>query len=107
MFEIIRKIWQTGVVTHKLPLEEAPQRYRGKLALQPDKCNRCGACVKACPAKAIEIQEYEIIVSYAACIFCGLCTKACERKAVFLTNDYHLSATNKNDLVQAGRISRA
>ncbi|MCE5285315.1 MAG: 4Fe-4S dicluster domain-containing protein [Pelosinus sp.] len=108
MFEVIRKIWKTGVVTHKLPLREASQRYRGKLDIQPHKCKNCGACVAACPAGAINVaqkgQGQELSIAYTKCIFCGLCASVCKVQAVQMTNDYHLATKNKNDLIQVVRM---
>lgn len=110
MFEVIRKIWKTGIVTRKLPLEEAPRRYRGKLDIQPHKCKNCGACVAACPTGAIEVRSNdegcELVVSYGKCIFCGICAEVCETQIVRMTNGYHLATKNKKDLIQVARIAK-
>ncbi|MDO8933299.1 MAG: ferredoxin-type protein NapF [Rhodocyclaceae bacterium] len=44
-----------------------------------DACNRCGACVPACPEKIIVVQRgYPAIdFSRGACTFCAGCLKAC------------------------------
>ena len=41
MFEIIRRIWQTGVVTQEPLALAAPPRYRGKLIIDQTDCSGC------------------------------------------------------------------
>ena len=71
-----------------------------------DKCVACGACVKACPTKIIELRKKgpksrRIFVSYMnkdkggvarkvcsnACIGCARCTKECAFEAITVTNN--------------------
>lgn len=110
MFDIIYKIWKTGIATHKLPFEDAPHRYRGKINIQPDQCNCCETCIKECPAGAIKLfnknNDCQLAVAYDKCIFCGICTEVCKSQALIMTNDYHLSTKNKRDLLQVVRISQ-
>ncbi len=42
-------------------------------------CTGCGACVKMCPAAAIDPQTYQTIEEH--CIFCFSCVRACYFKA--------------------------
>lgn len=47
-------------------------------------CAGCGACVAACPAKAISLREnkvgfYEAYVTENRCVQCGLCLQICPR----------------------------
>lgn len=93
MFEVIRKICRTGIVTRKLKSNEAPERYRGKLIAQMNKCDHCGACAIACPTKAIKVFpnriDNKVLISYERCIFCGVCAQACKNQALKMSNDYH------------------
>lgn len=105
MFEIIRKIWQTGTVTERRLPGEAPTRYRGKLSIKADKCNNCGACTVACPAAAILIrpkdngQGQKIVIAYDKCIFCGECAGVCATRAIISTTNFHTATKDKRDLV--------
>lgn len=47
-------------------------------------CNGCGACIKACPEKLIQLNSDKLpIVSFAnkGCTFCGQCSAACDQNA--------------------------
>ena len=45
-------------------------------------CNLCGACVDACPNKAISIKSNRIIIDYSKCISCFCCQEACPNSAI-------------------------
>ncbi len=78
----------------------------GLPAVDPDRCTACGACVKACPKKIIELRKkwpknravYVACVSHdkgavvmkackAGCIGCGKCVKVCPFGAITLENN--------------------
>ena len=109
MFEIIRKIWKTGVVTRKLTCGPAPLLYRGKLCIEKISCNCCRVCAEACPAGAITIADgatdCTIEVSYGKCVFCGRCAEICPTGCLSFTQDYHLATKNKGDLLQSVTIT--
>ena len=47
----------------------------------PEKCRRCYACVRECPAKAIKVINGQATVIDEQCIACGNCVKVCTQKA--------------------------
>lgn len=108
MFEMLKKIWQTGQVTKTLPFEEAPERYRGQLLIDPDYCNGCEECVTACPADALSFEKEEshlqLTISFAKCIYCGLCEEVCSARAIRLTNEYLRATKNPKELTQTFKI---
>ncbi len=50
--------------------------------IDPEKCNKCGACVQICPAKAISIKKGRITRDGGKCVRCSGCSEVCERNAV-------------------------
>ena len=46
-----------------------------------DRCKRCYACVRHCPAKAIRIENGQAMVIQERCIGCGKCVRVCSQKA--------------------------
>lgn len=48
------------------------------------RCIGCGACVKACPKKALEASERGITITRDICIGCGLCADICPSTALEL-----------------------
>ena len=47
----------------------------------PEKCRRCYACVRECPAKAIKVVAGQATVIAEQCVACGNCVKVCTQKA--------------------------
>lgn len=52
-----------------------------------DKCQRCYACVRNCPARAIRIHEGRAQVIKERCICCGTCVRVCSQKAKLVRSD--------------------
>jgi electron transport complex protein RnfB len=50
----------------------------------PDKCMRCGTCVRRCQVKAISDYDGPAVVDREKCIGCGLCVTSCEFGAMKL-----------------------
>lgn len=46
-----------------------------------ERCKRCYACVRECPAKAIKVEHGQAIVLEDRCIVCGNCIKVCAQGA--------------------------
>lgn len=49
-----------------------------------DKCTGCGACVEACPAEALSMEDEKICVNDDNCIDCGVCVDECPVNALAL-----------------------
>ena len=58
------------------------QCYTREILCHLDRCTGCGACVKACPQKAISLDEtHKARTDYDKCTACGLCTDYCVQNA--------------------------
>ena len=53
-----------------------------QLRLDPNRCDRCGRCVRVCKPGALKIGASYIYVDWRACDECYLCVKACDRGAI-------------------------
>ena len=53
----------------------------GIVSTIPEKCRRCYACVRECPAKAIKVIAGQATVIAEQCVACGNCVKVCTQKA--------------------------
>lgn len=62
-----------------------------RVRVDPDKCIRCGACVRACEIFAITQDEGSVPEPTIECMKCGRCMDACPKGAV----DYYLARTRE------------
>jgi len=46
-----------------------------------EKCKKCYACIKSCPARAIKVKDGKASVMDERCISCGHCTTVCSQNA--------------------------
>ncbi len=90
------------IVTSRYPdaqplLQEAT---RGLPEVDPARCERDGACVTACPTRAIELRDGGWSIDAGRCVFCGLCADACRPEAIRLGQRVELAGTERAALVQ-------
>ena len=51
--------------------------------IDPQLCDGCELCVRACPTKALEVRDGRaVVVSPLACEYSGLCEAVCPTKAI-------------------------
>ncbi len=108
---VLRASLRTGRVTTTYPdaPEPAPERYRGRPVVDPDRCDANGACVDACPAAAIALRAMPGAsltweVDLGRCVFCGLCVEACPTEAVAMSGEFELAARDRRDLVKSTAV---
>ncbi|MHA1594028.1 MAG: 4Fe-4S binding protein [Candidatus Baldrarchaeia archaeon] len=88
--------------TIKYPYEPspAPEGFRGKPEVDPEKCIGCGACARVCSAEGITIEdkgaERTISYFYGKCTFCARCEEVCPAEAVKLSREFELSDYDKS-----------
>lgn len=77
-------------------LERLPQpliSLAGKLIkfypeIIPDKCVKCGICLKSCPVEAISFSAHSAIIDHKKCILCLCCQEVCPESAVEVKRSY-------------------
>lgn len=89
---------------------EAKPNYRGRVMYDAEKCVNCGMCIKVCSPQAItrtsepvdggEKITYEIDMT--SCTFCASCQDFCGTGAIWLSEDFHLAATDHEQLITRG-----
>jgi uncharacterized protein (DUF362 family) len=50
----------------------------------PDKCVKCGVCIKACPQKAIFESKHGFKVKSSKCVLCMCCIESCPHHAIMI-----------------------
>ncbi len=75
-----------------------PEKFRGKIDYDRNKCIGCKLCIKVCPAAAVVFQEKERKIKYicSRCTFCAQCVDVCPVNALTLSNEF-LIADYKRD----------
>ena len=98
---------------------ELPERFRGKLEIDPMKCTGCSICAYVCPASVItmvdlgkrKVGEREMPVKRPkfdlyTCIFCGECVDNCPFGALFFTKNFELATDHKETLVMTKALEQ-
>lgn len=81
----------------------APDRLRGKLVYDPEKCSGCQLCIKDCPSNAIELlvvdkKAKKFVMRYHAdrCVYCAQCVDNCRFECLSMSNEqWELASTDK------------
>ncbi|MGI6071725.1 MAG: 4Fe-4S binding protein [Lachnospiraceae bacterium] len=95
---------------NKVKVVEAKPGYRGRIFYDPEKCTGCGLCIKVCAPNAITQivedipggQKITMEFDLTSCAFCASCQDFCSSAAIELTGDYHMVATDPEDLIVRG-----
>jgi len=108
-------------VTVQYPNERypIPPNARNRLYLDPDLCDACLRCTKACPVNCITVESLRAVpgltpplkngdkrnlwvtdykIDFAKCCFCGLCTEPCPTNAINMTTEFEYSAFTRKEL---------
>jgi formate hydrogenlyase subunit 6/NADH:ubiquinone oxidoreductase subunit I len=96
MFGQIMQSLVTNPVTEKYPFVRypEPERLRGKLFWDPQKCTGCQLCVKDCPSDALELitidkvnKRFVLKYHIDRCTFCAQCVENCRFNCIGLSNE--------------------
>lgn len=93
--EFLNKVQKDATLLN--PPVEVPPNFRGKIALNRDKCTGCQLCIKICPTKAIEFmpEEKKVKIFVSRCCFCAQCNDICPTGALSMTDEFMLSSYEK------------
>lgn len=80
-------------VTKNYPAEPAvyPERSRGHIEINIDKCISCGMCVRNCPPGALKVERPPAgtwTINRFDCIVCGYCVENCPPKCLSVVPGY-------------------
>jgi len=102
--DLLRSLFKRPA-TQMYPLEKAPtpERLRGRLFWDPEKCVGCQLCIKDCPANAIELIVLDkvnkrFVMRYHAdrCTRCAQCVVTCRFKCMNMSSEFwEEAAANK------------
>ena len=83
-FDVDRRVVRSGMWER---LAKALNIFQKKPYIEPERCIRCGICVKSCPVpdKAVDFRkgrENPPVYDYKKCIRCFCCQEMCPEKAI-------------------------
>ena len=79
------------------PPVETPEKFRGKIVYDKEKCIGCKLCLKVCPSEAIVFKDAEkkIMIYLARCTFCAQCNDVCPVSCLRMSGEFLLADTEK------------
>ena len=82
-----------------------PDVYRGRVAVDVDRCIGCGRCARACPSTCLLVERLasggvRVTLHHDRCASCGLCVVACPTEAILLQARLVGSAVSRSQLCE-------
>ena len=81
----MHRTWAILFWEHPMTRTDLERKSRPLPVIDPERCNGCGLCVRACASGAMAIGGGKAFVARPeACIYGGLCARICPLQAVCL-----------------------
>lgn len=79
------------------PPVATPEKFRGKIVYDREKCTGCKLCLMVCPSEAIMFKDVEkkIRIYVARCTFCAQCNDVCPVNCLSMSSEFLLADTKK------------
>jgi len=91
-------------IPYPAELPQMPPLFRGRPVVDHGKCAEgCTTCRDVCPSEAINLSPEGLRLDLGRCIFCGDCAAACPERLIRFTTDWRLAASERAELLVAGR----
>jgi formate hydrogenlyase subunit 6/NADH:ubiquinone oxidoreductase subunit I len=97
-------------ITQEYPSQRtpAPEKLRGRLLWEHNRCSGCGLCVKDCPANALEVitidranKRFVMVYHLDKCTYCAQCVVNCRFKCLEMSaTDWELAGLKKKDFTK-------
>jgi ech hydrogenase subunit F len=78
-----------------------PDRYRGHIENDIDKCILCGSCQRNCPSSAIKVNKADFSweIHPFSCVQCSKCVEVCPVKCLSMVNSFTEPGAEKTSIV--------
>ena len=115
--EILRHLFKKpATVDYPFVKLEVPKDFRGTPFLHPELCIVCRACIRDCPAEAIDIltineaeKKFKMVIHNDRCIHCAQCVESCPTtpKALEMDHLFETAAFRRWDLKKEWEYAKA
>jgi len=92
-------------------MPDLPERFRGSLQFDFEKCIVCGMCTKVCPNKVLFIESAKdevtnkkklmtYTVDFQYCMFCNFCVENCPSHCLSFDHNFELAEYKREDIIR-------
>jgi ferredoxin-type protein NapH len=76
------ELWHRYLCPYGTIMSLPAKKSKYAMTIQSELCNRCGMCMRVCPAKAVEKREGHYQILKKDCIVCMECSRVCKQDAI-------------------------